>query len=90
MSCDQVGSLKNFHVTKLSKLIAVATPIPGKDGSVSKKTPVFHLPVYKIDLQLNTGEVVTFHCDLADMTHFIDQLKSYKNHRQQSRFSAQL
>lgn len=81
MSLDQVASLKQSQVTKLTKLIAVATPIPGKDGLVSKKTPVFHLPVYKIDLQLDDDETVTFHCDLADMTHLIDQLKSYKNHR---------
>lgn len=74
------GELTDFKVFKDDKVIAISTPIPGSNGEISKKTPVFHLPVYKINLQLDDGgQNVTFHCDLADLTDLISKLKSLEN-----------
>lgn len=79
------GVLAGCQVIKENK-IAITTPIPDKNGKISKKTPVFHLPIYKVDLKLhNTDkgieeeEVVSFRCDLADMTDLIGKLKCFEN-----------
>lgn len=73
-------NLKKIEVTKEQQVIAVTTPIPTANGIVSKKTPIFHLPVYRITMQSdNSGKGHSFHCDLADLTDLKDKLKSYQN-----------
>lgn len=72
--------LENCQVTKVDHIIAVITPIPGKKGQISKKTPVFHLPVYEVTLEAGDGTTpVTFYCDLAELTDFIDKSVSLEN-----------
>lgn len=76
--------LQDFMVNKEKKIVAISTPIPGHNNQVSKKTPVFHLPVYKINLQMkDQDEPIEFHCDLADMIDIIDKLKGYENQLKQ-------
>lgn len=82
MSQEGPVELKDFEVSKVEQVIAITTPIPGPDGTTSKKTPVFHLPIYKISLYLKDQEKpVTFHCDLADITDLTSKLKSCINFR---------
>lgn len=80
------SNLLDVQVTKLSQLVAISTPIPAQDGRTSKKTPVFQLPVYEIDLKLAEDEnedikqkTRRFHCDLADLSDLIEKLKSLEN-----------
>lgn len=69
-----------FEVEKVEDVIAITTPVPAQDGSISKKTSVFHLPVYKISLQLENQEnPIDFYCDLADLTDLISQLETCQN-----------
>lgn len=70
-------TLQDCKVSKKNNLVAITTPIPAKDGSVSKKTPVYHLPVYKVKLKLSDEQMLEFYCDLADMTDLIDKLKRF-------------
>lgn len=70
------------QVIKDESIIAITTPIAAKDGTISKKTPVFHLPVYKIHLDLKNqqdNETTVFHCDLADLRDLIEKLKVVEN-----------
>lgn len=82
---QNVKNLTDFQVSKVEDVIAVTTPIPAQDGRLSKKTSVFHLPVYKIKLEFNSSnnqqgnELIEFYCDLADLTDFISQLKAHQN-----------
>lgn len=78
-SNDKTPRLIDHTINKENNVIAITTPIPGSDGLVSKKTPVFQLPVYKVDLNFEQEESVTFHCDLADITDLITKLKSCEN-----------
>lgn len=71
-------SLEGFTVTRLDDIVAITTPIPDARGNVSSKTPVFHLPIYKVDLELDRGNT-SFHCDLADLTDLISKLKELRN-----------
>ena len=72
--------LEQLKVTKMEQLVAITTPNPGPDGQVSRKTPVFHLPVYKIRLIFeNDPNELELHCDLADLTDLIDKLKRVQN-----------
>jgi len=80
--------LKSFHVARLYQVVAISTPLADQLGRVSKKTPIFHLPVYEVKLQMvdpedPAGEIrdLCFHCDLADLTDLIDKLKSFQNQR---------
>lgn len=72
----------NLSVTREEELVVICTPMPGPNGEISKKTPVYHLPVYNVELKLDDGpseEVVSFQCDLADLTDLIDRLKACEN-----------
>lgn len=86
MSMEQeiIHNLTDFQVSKKTNVVAITTPIPGEDGKISKKTPVYHLPVYEVELQSDSGEPIKFHCDLADITDLISKLKSYENQRRKS------
>lgn len=74
-------SLENCQITKVDHIIAVITPIPNKKGQISKKTPVFHLPVYEVTLNVETDETqpLTFYCDLAELIDLIDKSASLEN-----------
>lgn len=80
MSQDSPTNIKSYKVSRQEDVFAVSTPIAGPDGQVSKKTPVFHLPVYNVELNLEKGERVDFTCDLADMTDLLGKLKALENH----------
>ena len=93
--------LAKYQVSRLVDVLAVTTPIPDEYGNVSTKTPVFHLPMYKVDLLLrrqtktigpqkerdhqhggdsdddncDADDSLSFHCDLADLTHLLNRLK---------------
>lgn len=71
--------LDKIHATRQEDVIAITEPIPDELGNVSSKTPIFHLPVYKLSLaeaaQQPDGRQVEFHCDLADLTDLISKLK---------------
>jgi hypothetical protein len=82
---QQVLNLAEFLVSKERNVVAITTPIPGKDGKLSKKTPVYHLPVYKVNFRFDDGNPVDFHCDLADITDLINKLKSYENNWRKSK-----
>lgn len=71
-------NLKDFEVLKVDKVIAITTPTPGPNGLISKKTPIFQLPIYKISLLIeDQDEPITFHCDLADITDLTSKLKAF-------------
>jgi len=74
-----VKVVTSYQVSKDDKVVAITTPVPGKDGQVSRKTPIFHLPVYKIDLEFDHSETLTINCDLADMIDLISKLKTFEN-----------
>lgn len=76
---QQWPALVESNVSKEHQVLAIITPTPAANGQVSKKTPIFHLPVYKVDLKLNSNESINFHCDLADLADLIDKLKRYQN-----------
>lgn len=84
MSIDPVVGriLRQVEATRLSHLVAVTTPIPTSDNRISKKTPIFHLPVYKIELKIESpasSDELSFYCDLPDLSDLIDKLKSMEN-----------
>lgn len=87
MSTKQEGKILNdFVVSKLDQVVAVTTPIPASDGRVSRKTPIFHMPIYKINLSFDDKtqtddetKAIDFNCDLADLTDLIDKLKTLRN-----------
>lgn len=80
-------------MVKDEKVVAITTPVPGPDGQISKKTPIYHLPVYKFEMELaneeteskeneqnlDSKQVVSFHCDLADITDLLDKLRAFEN-----------
>lgn len=81
---EATTTLSQVHVSRLDQVVAITTPIPDQRGHTSKKTPIFHLPVYQIKLEMrgdvsSTDGELQFHCDLADLTDLIDKLKSYQN-----------
>lgn len=71
--------LIDCHVTKELNTVAISTPIPAENGQISHKTPIFHLPLYKVQLKLDQTPTIGFNCDLADMIALIDKLKNYEN-----------
>lgn len=72
--------LSSSNAIKEEDVIAITTPVSAPDGTISEKTPIFHLPVYKVSLQLEgQDEPITFHCDLADITDLIGKLKVCEN-----------
>lgn len=77
-SNDQVASLVSFEIEKQTQVIAVSTPVPGPNGLVSPKTPIFHLPVYKISMKFSDDKDRTFFCDLADLCDFMDKMRRFK------------
>lgn len=76
---DQITRLVSFRAEKQSNLVAVSTPVPGANGRVSPKTPIFHLPVYKISLELDNNQSKMFFCDLADMCDLVDKIRRIKS-----------
>lgn len=71
---SQKSDLEGFKISRLDDIVAITTPIPDARGNTSSKTPLFHLPVYKVDLTSN-GHEISFHCDLADLTDLVAKLK---------------
>lgn len=65
----------SFDVEKQGQLVAVSLPVPAPDGTISPKTPIFHLPVYKITLKFADGSEETSYCDLADLSDFMDSMR---------------
>lgn len=72
-------TLKECQVHRQEGVFAVSTPIAGPDGQISKKTPVFHLPMYSVKLKFEDDRQVEFVCDLADMTDLIGKLKTLQD-----------
>lgn len=68
----------NFTVEKQEQLVAVSLPVPAPDGTISPKTPIFHLPVYKITLKFDDGNEEASYCDLADLSDFMDRMRRLK------------
>ena len=42
--------LNRAQVSRLEQVVAITTPVPDSLGRTSKRTPVFHLPVYEVKL----------------------------------------
>lgn len=60
-SCATAGRrwvLRQSQVSKSSELVAISTPVAAADGRVSRKTPVFQLPVYTVRLATTTCSLV--------------------------------
>lgn len=72
-------TLSSFHAAKINGVIAITTPIPDSRGNISTRTPIYHLPVYNVDLTIDNNDKLTMACDLADMTDLIAKLREVKN-----------
>lgn len=102
--CRELRSLDlgKFHMSRLTDVLAITTPIPDQYGNVSTKTPIFHLPMYRLDLFLRyrrgqhqnhdqnesesddddddvDAKLMSFYCDLADLTDFLTKLKELED-----------
>lgn len=75
-----VVRLIDCNVTKETQVVAISTPLKAQNtDEASCKTPIFYLPIYKVQLKLDQNKSVEFHCDLADMICLLDKLKHYEN-----------
>lgn len=69
--------IKNYAVEKQEQLVAVSVPVPAPDGTVSPKTPIFHLPVYKITLSFDDDSEEASYCDLAELSDFMERMRRF-------------
>lgn len=76
---ERQAPLSSFHVGKMNGVIAITTPIPDGRGNISTRTPIYHLPVYNVDLTIGDKATLNLKCDLADMTDLVAKLRELKN-----------